>query len=121
MAHAHSARFADALSIPAAAVLGISLVAFISKVDLGGVVPGVALILPSILLVGFYETYNEIPWYAFLLAGLPPVTLGLMAIPPFSGTTGFGRSLLFWLLCLGPTIAAVILAVQAETLLTEEW
>jgi hypothetical protein len=120
MAHAHSARFADALSIPAAALLGVTLVAFFAKVDIGGAVPGVALMLPSILLMGFYETFNEMPWYTFLLAGLPPVTVGLLGIPPLSRMTGFGRSLLFWLLCLGPTIAAVTIAVRTETLI-EEW
>jgi len=121
MAHAHSARFADALSIPAAALLGVSLVALFAKVDVGTAVPGVALMLPSILLVGFYETFNDLPWYAFLLAGLPPVTVGLLALPPLSRLTGFGRSLAFWALCLGPTVAAVVIAVRAETLLSEEW
>jgi hypothetical protein len=121
MAHAHSARFADALSIPAAALFGISLVALVCKVDLGGAVPGVALILPSILLVGFYETFNEIPWYAFLLAALPPIALGLLALPPLAKTTGVGRWLLFLILGLGPTMAAVVLAVRAETLISDEW
>jgi hypothetical protein len=121
LAHAHSARLADALSIPAAALLGVSLVAIFAKVDIGGAVSGVALMLPAVLVVGFSETFNDIPWYGFLLAGLPPVTVGLLAIPPLSRTTGFGRSLLFWLLCLGPTIAAVTIAVRAETLITDEW
>jgi hypothetical protein len=121
MAHAHSARFADALSIPASALLGISLVAFFAKVDIGTALPGVALILPSILLVGFYETFNEMPWYTFLLAGLPPLTIGLLALPALSRMSGFGRGLAFWLLCLGPTVAAVIIAVRTETLLSDEW
>jgi len=121
MAHAHSARLADAITIPAAALLGVSLVAVFLKVDVGGAVPGVALMLPSVLLVGFSETFNDIPWYGFLLAGLPPVTVGLLAVPPMSRMTGFGRGLAFWLLCLGPTIAAVIIAVRAETLISDEW
>jgi hypothetical protein len=121
MAHAHSARFADALSIPAAALLGVAVVAAVSKVDVGGAIPGVALVLPSILLVGFHETFNDIPWYAFLVAALPPVTIGLMALPPVSRMTGLGRAVLFWLLCLGPTVAAVVLAVRAETLVSDEW
>ena len=121
MAHAHSARFADALSIPGAALLGVALVAAFAKVDIGTALPGVALMLPSILLAGFYETYSDLPWYAFLLAGLPPVAVGLLALPPLSRMTGFGRSLAFWLLCLGPTVTAVIVAVRSETLLSDEW
>jgi hypothetical protein len=35
--------------------------------------------------------------------------------------SGFGRGLAFWLLCLGPTVAAVIIAVRTETLLSDEW
>jgi len=121
MAHAHSARFADALSIPAAALFGISVVALFAKVDVGGAIPGIAVVLPAVLLVGYDQTFSEIPWYAFLLAALPPVTIGLLAVPPFSRLTGFKKWFVFAVLCLGPTIAAVTLAVQAETLLTEEW
>lgn len=118
--HAHTARFADALSIPAAALFGIAFIGFLSKVDVGGAVPGVALLLPSLLLVAFYQTDSQVPWTAFLLAGLPPLTIGLLAIPPVTRLTGLVKWALFWLLCLGPTIAAVILAVRAETLI-EEW
>ena len=53
---------------------------------------------------------------------MPPVTVGLLAIPPLSKLAGVGRSILFWVLCLGPTLAAVILAVRAETLPgSDEW
>jgi hypothetical protein len=118
--HAHTARFADALSLPAAALLGIAFIAFLSKADVSGAVPGVALLLPSFLLVGFHETYSEVPWKAFVLAGLPPLTVGLLAIPPLTRLTGIWKWALFWVLCLGPTVAAVTLAVRAESLI-EEW
>ena len=99
---------AEAMTFPAAALLGISLVALIRKSDVGGAVPAVALLLPSFLLMGATESYSEVPWYAFLLAMLPPLTVGLLAIPPLSRLTGFGKWVVFWILCLGPTIAAVI-------------
>lgn len=119
LAHAHSASLADALSIPGAALVGIAVVAFAARVEVSGAIPGVALLLPAVLLVGKNVTFSEVPWSAFILAGLPPVTIGLLAVPPFS-RLGRGRWLLFWVLCLGPTVAAVALAVRAETLI-EDW
>ena len=50
----------------------------------------------------------------------PPLTIGLMAIPPMSRMTGLKMHLAFWVLALGPTIAALTLAVRAE-LLVSEW
>jgi hypothetical protein len=120
VAHAHSARFADALAIPGAALFGIALVAFITRVDPSGAFAGVALVLPAVLLMSQQSTFSEISWYAFLLAAAPPVTIGLLAIPPLSRLSGGWRFFLFWVLCLGPTIAAVTLAVRAETLI-EDW
>jgi hypothetical protein len=120
LAHAHSGLLADALSIPGAALFAISLVALFCKVDIGGALPGIALLLPSVLLVAATETYSEVPWYAFALAGLPPLTVGLLAIPPLARTTGFWRGVLFWILCLGPTVASVLVAASKETLIGDE-
>ena len=85
---------------------------------------GLLLLLPAILLVVAIENegLHAIPWYAFLLAALPPLMVGLLAVPPLSKLTGVGRGILFWVLCLGPTVAAVILAARAETLPgPDEW
>ena len=121
--HAHTARFADALSIPAAALFVITIVAAFTKVEVTGAIPAVSLLLPAVMLVTAIETegLHEIPWYAFLLPALPPLTVGLLAIPPLGKLTGVGRGILFWVLCLGPTVAAVILAARAETLPGAEW
>ncbi|HJZ89527.1 MAG TPA: hypothetical protein VKE40_01555, partial [Gemmataceae bacterium] len=119
--HAHSGSLAEMLTFPAAALLGVSVAALFCKVDIGGAVPGVALLCPALVLVGFHETFDHhIPWFAFLLAGIPLLTTGLLAVPPLSRLTGFRKWALFWVLCLGPTIAAVTLAVRAESLV-EEW
>jgi hypothetical protein len=40
----------------------------------------------------------------------------LTAVPPVSRLSGLWKGILFWVLCLGPTVAAVVLAVRAETL-----
>jgi hypothetical protein len=120
MAHAHSASFADCLAIPGAALVGIALVSFVTKADPSGAFAGPAMLVPAILLLGQQSTFSEIPWYAFFLAALPPVLIGLVAIRPISRLGGTWRWVLFWALCLGPSVAAVVLAVRAETLL-EQW
>jgi hypothetical protein len=120
--HAHFAKFADVLSIAGAALLIIAIVAAFTRVEVTGATAGVALLLPAALIVAATETYSEVPWYAFALAGLPPLTVGLTAVPPFNRATGVWKGVLFWVLCLGPTVAAVILAVRAESLPgAEEW
>ena len=120
IAHAHSALFADALSIPAAALMAVGIVSIFCRVDVSGALPGIAVILPSILLSAYLRTESQVPWKAFVFAGCSPVAIGLMAIPPLSRLSGFGKWALFTVLCLGPTIAAVTFAVKAETLLVEE-
>lgn len=123
--HAKWASFAESITLPAAALLGVAIVAFIRKSDVGGALPGVCVLLPSMLLVTYDQMggLHAIPWYTFLLAALPPLSIGLLAIPPLRNTKGFVRWLLFWLLCLGPTIVAVVLAARVETLASaeEEW
>jgi hypothetical protein len=120
LVHAHTARMADILSIAGAALFAVAVVAAIANVDVGGAVPGVAVLLPAILLVGATETFSEVPWYAFVLAGCPPLTIGLLAVPPMTRLAGFWKGILFWILCLGPTVAAVTLAVWKESLPGEE-
>lgn len=116
--HARWASFAEAITFPAAALLGVAIVALIRKSDVGGALPGIAMILPSMLLVTYDQMSgsHSIPWYAFLLAALPPLSIGLLCIPPLSKTQGVARWLIFWALCLGPTIAAVLIAARAESL-----
>ena len=99
-------------------LLGIvELVALIRKSDVGGgrARGGAAPSLRS-RPMGATESYSEVPWYAFLLAMLPPLTVGLLAVPPLSRLTGFGKWVAFWVLCLGPTIAAAIVAMRVEEL-----
>ena len=120
IAHAHSGLHAEELSIPAATLFGLALVAFIARVDVSGAAAGPALLLPTILFVAQRSSFSEVPWHAFLYAALPFVAIGLVAIPPICRWSGIVRWPLFWLLCMGPTVAAIILAVQTETLI-EDW
>jgi hypothetical protein len=120
--HGHTGRFAEVVTVPAAALLGIAGVAAVTKVEVTGAVPGLAVLLPSALLIGATEADSLVPWYAFVLAGLPPLTVGLTAIPPISRASGLWKGILFWVLCLGPTVAAFVLAVRAEALpVADEW
>jgi hypothetical protein len=114
--HGHTAKFAEAITVPAAALVGIALVAFVAKVEVTGALPGICVMLPACLLIGATEADSEVPTYAFALAGLPPIAIGLLALPPMARMSGVGKHLTFWLLCLGPTIAALALAMRAETL-----
>jgi hypothetical protein len=115
--HAHWGTAAEALTFPAAALLGISIVAFVRKSDVGGALPGACVMLPCMLMATWTENSSHaVPWYAFVLAAMPPVAIGLLAIPPMSRWTGITRWLLFWVLCLGPTIAAVVITVRAEAI-----
>ena len=92
MVHAHTARFADALSIPAAALFGISVVALVRQGGCRRSDPRrrVGAAVSPARWSRSERGFSEIPWYAFLLAALPPITIGLLAIPPLS-LTGFGR------------------------------
>jgi hypothetical protein len=120
--HGHTGRFAEAVTVPAAALVSIAVAAAVAKVEVTGALPGLCVMLPACLLIGATEADSLVPWYAFVLAGLPPLTVGLMSIPPLSKASGIGKHLLFWVLCLGPTIAALILAVRAESLpVADEW
>src|SRR5262249_42884828 len=102
-----------------AALIGIAVVSLIFKVDSSGAVPATVFLLAAILLIAQDTTFSEIPWHAFLLAGCTPLTIGLMALPPFSRMTGLKMHFAFWILALGPTIAAIALAVRAESLVSD--
>ncbi|HEX3149402.1 MAG TPA: hypothetical protein VHR66_15115 [Gemmataceae bacterium] len=123
--HGHYASMAEAVTLPAAALVGISLVALFAKVEVTGALPGLCVLLPACLLATATLADSEVPWYAFVLAGLPPITVGIMGLPSVAKMSGIGKHLLFWTLCLGPTIAALVIAMRVEELPTsssnDEW
>jgi len=128
IAHSHTGKYADAVSIPAAALVGIGLVSIFCRVDTGGALPAVSLILPSMLFIAYQYMSEQttVPWQAFVYASLSPLAVSLMALPPFSRLTGFAKWAVFLVLCLSPTVAGVTYAVKAETLVDtqtveDEW
>jgi hypothetical protein len=123
--HGHYASASEAVTLPAAALVGISVVALVAKVEVTGALPGLCVMLPACLLMTATEVDSQVPTYAFVLAGLPPITVGLMALPPLAKMSGIGKHLIFWILCIGPTVGALVLAMRAEEIPVsnpnEEW
>jgi hypothetical protein len=117
--HGHYASAAEAVTLPAAALVGISLVALVAKVEVTGALAGPCVLLPAYLLLSPVLNDSQVPWYAFVLAGLPPITVGVTGLPSVVKTSGLVRHLLFWTLCLGPTIAALVITFQHESLPTQ--
>jgi CDP-diglyceride synthetase len=114
--HAHSARFAEMALMVAAALVGIAVVAWWKRTAAAAVVPGVAVLLPGLLLSGHAETFSDVPWTSFALLGLAPLALVLTLVPPVSWLGGVPLRLVQLALLLAPVGVAVALAMQAETL-----
>jgi len=114
--HAHTARMTDVATLIAAAFVGLSAVAWWARLDCGPAMPAAAIMLPGLLLSGYYETYSEIPSTSFLVAGLIPVAPVLCLASPFARLRSPVRRMLFFVLLLAPAAVAVALAMQAESL-----
>jgi hypothetical protein len=114
--HAGSRRFFDLAMILGGALAGIAVAALPMRVHTRGVAPAVAVIVPALLLSGWYETYSEVPWSSFTLAALSPLSLAPSLWPAWQRHQKKGlwavQSLLF-LACLAGAIA---LAAMHESL-----
>jgi hypothetical protein len=84
--HAGSARLTDAALALGGALGGIAVAAAWLRGAAGGAVPGAAVLLPGLLLMGQQETFSEISWLAFALAAVAPLMLVLTW--PLHGRTG---------------------------------
>lgn len=106
--HAHSARLADLalmLAFPGAAV---ALVALFLPGDYGPLGGACAVCLPGLMLITQQEATDcNIPWHAFLMAGLSPLPLAVL-VPWAENTPGWRRPAL--------AVALVSLAVVAVAL-----
>jgi hypothetical protein len=112
--HAGSARLTDAAIVLGSALSGIALIAWWRRCDAGGAVPGAAVFLPGLLLVGQQETFSDIPWPGFAIAAAAPLAL-VFSLP--ARTWPMARlHLLRLALMLPPWIAALYLARQAGPL-----
>jgi hypothetical protein len=98
-------------------LLGIGLTAVFCKVNSGGIAPGIAVLLPGLLLGTQKETVSDVPLASFIVAALAPIAMGLTLLPPFSRiSSNRWRAILISLIALIPVAIALALAMRAETL-----
>ena len=110
--HAHSARLMDVALMAASALAGGALAAGWYGSD-GQALWGIPFVtLPALMLVGWSETSSEVPKGSFILAGLAAWPL----IPIRNRTPPLRLRLLRGGLVFAPVLAAVVLAMRAETL-----
>ena len=108
---ARTARLMDVTIVLAFAFIGIAIVAYARGVQFDGAVPAIAVVLPSLLLMGERTTYEEIHWSAFVLPIL--ALLLLTATLPFTHWPKFRLHLVRLLLASIPLGIALYLALQA--------
>jgi hypothetical protein len=113
--HAGTARFTDVATFLSASLFGIAVAAR-QRADAGAVAPGVAVLLPGLLLMGQNTTFSKVPLTSFVLVALAPLALLPTLLPPVRRWEGIRLKLLQLTLILIPLVVAVVLAMQAETL-----
>jgi hypothetical protein len=114
--HAHSARLADIAVMTASGLSGIAVIAWWAKTGISGAMPAAAVLLPGVLLAGYTETFSDVPWTSFLVAGAAPLVLLPTLLPPLSRWSGWRLRLVQLGLLLVPVVYAVTRAMQAESI-----
>lgn len=112
--HAGTARLTDAAVVVSATLAAIALVAWVRRSDAGGAIPGAAVLLPGLALMGQQETYSDVPWPAFALAALAP--LALACTLPLGTWHGLRLTILRLALILVPLATALALAMSTGPL-----
>jgi hypothetical protein len=113
--HAHTALFTNVATFLGASLGGIAVAAR-RRADAGGAAPGVAVLLPGLLLTGQTTTFSEVPLTSFLLVALAPLALLPTLVPPLGRWQGIRLKLLQFILILATLVVAVVLAMRAESL-----
>lgn len=119
LVQAHTARLADVATIIAGCLLGLALVAWWCQCSIEGAIPAIAVALPCLLLVGYDPELAEVPWSAFVLLALAPITLGILLIPRLAQSRASWPLLVAFALLLVPPAIAVFQAMQVEK--TDDW
>jgi hypothetical protein len=98
-----------------AAVLGVASLAAWRRPPspvLRGMVPGVAVLLPSLLVEGFLNNFGEVPWPSFVLVAFAPLTPFCVAFPPLQNLKPPWRPVLSFAIHLVPLAIAAALALR---------
>ncbi len=105
--HAGMASALDAAAACGAALAGLAVVAWWWRVDVGGAIPAVAVILPTLLLMGQRETGSEtLLWTTFALPALAPLLLAVtLPIGQTSAIRWYVVRLILVLIPLGTALA----------------
>lgn len=114
--HAGIARFMDVALTMAAGLGGIALASLWRPGKTGSVMGAACVVLAGLMLVGWTNGVSEVPLTCFALVGLAPATLGLTLFGPPSGLATWRRILVQTVVLLAPLVAAVILAMRAESI-----
>jgi len=112
--YAHSARFADAAALLAAALVGIAPLAWRSPLDLRPAALTVATYLLGLMLSGYHATYSDVPPASFALVAAAPLSLALLWLPAVRRWPASAQAALQVMLPSLPVAVAVGLAIRAE-------
>lgn len=112
--HAGTARLTDAAVVTSASLAAVGAIAWLRGGDAGGAVPAAAVFLPGLLLMGQQETYSDVPWPAFVLPAVAPLTVVLTL--PLRSWPGLRLHLLQFALVLIPLAIALGLALATGPL-----
>jgi hypothetical protein len=108
---AHSARFADAGTLLAAALAAIALPAWRWRLDASAALAAAAVFVPGLMLADYFETFSEVPRASFALVAAAPLMLALLQLPAVKRWPDSWRKALFAGLLLLPVATAVTLAI----------
>jgi len=118
----HTARFMDLAVMCGCAAAGVAVATFPTRADASGAVPLGVVGLPGLMLNGRYLVESQVPVTSFWLVALAPLGLLPFLIPAVARQPRWVVVPLRAVLVLAPLIAAVVLAMQHETLaFEEEW
>jgi hypothetical protein len=116
MLYAGSLRYSDIGVIASSALMGIAVLAWWFRSNVGAVAAVSALGVPGLMLLAQHDTSTQVPAVSFSLMAAAPLALGLMSLPGFARVTGRGRAMLTMLLWLAPAIVSIYLASRVEVL-----
>jgi hypothetical protein len=110
----HTALLADIAVWTAATLGGMAVVAWWRRAETGTVMPAVAVMLPGLIVAGYYETFlHEVPLSAYVLAALTPVATIVVLAPPIAGLRMPLRYAVSVAMLVVPTAITVALAMMS--------